>query len=126
MVTLSLDMGIAAVIGAIVASLVAPFANWGVEKKRNRLKWRKELINHCKRRICEHGFWPGIFIETSYYSNLKPHLSKKLQEDVKMKSYVPGKMIDVEKRKEITRETFRIKKRLLDEINILEKKWGLI
>jgi hypothetical protein len=116
---------VSAVTGAI-ASLIAPWANWGVEKRKKKLEWRKGFIQDCKRRIGEDKFNPDMFRETSYYSNLKLHLSKELQREVERKRYTPGTFLDADKRAEITMAEFKVKKDLLDEIALLEKKWGLL
>lgn len=126
---LTLEIGVAAIVAAIVgavASLIAPWANWGVEKRKNRLRWRKGFIHDCKRIINKQRFSPEMFRETSYYSNLRPHLSDKLQKDIKRKRYTPGRKISTKQRGKILMEEFSIKKKLFEEINTLEKKWGLI
>ena len=116
---------ISAVTGAI-ASLIAPWANWGVEKKKKKLLWRKDLVNECKRIIGENRFNPDMFRETSNYSNIKLYISDKLQKDIERERYIPGRMLTSEQRKEIGMEEFRIKKELFNEISLLEKKWGLL
>lgn len=129
MPTAGLDIGIAAVIGAIagaIAALIAPWAKWGVEKRKRKLLWRKEFIKDCKRIIKKRNFIPELFIESPHYSTLKPYLSDSLQKDIKKRVYTPGKMPTPKQKRESIMKEFRIKKRLFDEINILEKKWGLI
>jgi len=116
---------ISAITGAI-ASLIAPWANWGVEKKKKKLFWRKGFINECKRMIGENRFDPDVFRETSNYSNLKPYLSVKLQKEINEKRYTPGNVMSLKQRKELAMKEFFIKKKLFYEINFLEKKWGLL
>ncbi len=116
---------ISAITGAI-ASLIAPWANWGIEKRKKKFEWRKEFINECKRIINKSDFNPDQFRETFYYSNLKIYLSDSLKKEVEEKRYVPGSILNREKRIEISLKEFDVKKKLLDEITLLEKKWGLL
>lgn len=125
LIEMILAVAISAVTGAI-ASLIAPWANWGVEKKKKKLFWRKGFINECKRVIEEGRFNPDTFRETSYYSNLKTHLNDSLQKEIDEKRYTPGKVMSPEQRGELTMKEFVIKKKLLDEINLLEERWGLL
>lgn len=37
-----------AVIGALIGAILAPFVNWHIEKKKQRLAYRKELISRWK------------------------------------------------------------------------------
>ncbi|MEK6945448.1 MAG: hypothetical protein AABW63_01510 [Nanoarchaeota archaeon] len=116
---------ISAITGTI-ASLVAPWSKWGVEKKKMKLRWRKELISRCKEIINKNRFNPDIFKETSFYASIKPYLSQKLQKEVEEKRYEPGKVMPREQKIELAEKEFDLKKKLFDEISFLERKWGLI
>jgi len=117
-----LDIVIAAVAGSVagtLASLIAPWAKWGVEKRKRKLEWRKRFIDNCKQTIEPSYFRHKSFRETHNYSTLKYHLSDKLQKDIE------GDSIHTQVGGGRGSEN-PIRKRLLDEINILEKEWGLI
>ena len=118
---------VSAATGAI-ASLIAPWANWGVEKKKKKLEWRKSFINECKRMIGKNDFDLDIFRESSCYSNLKPYLSNKLKKEIesKRKRYIPGKRLPLEEELEIVKQEAKIKNNLFDEITLIEKRWGLL
>jgi len=118
--------GIIYVLAGGVVSLTTLLINWKIEKKKKRFLWRKGFINECKRIIGENRFNPDAFRETSYYSNLKLHLSNALQKEINEKRYAPGKPLSREQRMELSMKEFAIKKKLFDEINTLEKKWGLL
>lgn len=123
-----LAVAISAATGA-VASLVAPWANWGVEKKKKKLLWRKGFIQECKRIISRGSFELDRFKESSLYSNLKHYLSTKLNKEIeiKEKKYIPGKPHrPLEESLKIVRQEQRIKNDLFSEIAILERKWGLL
>jgi hypothetical protein len=114
-----------AIVGGIV-SLITLLINWEIEKRKKRFLWRKEFIGECKKTIGENKFNPDSFRETSYYSNLKPHLSNALQREVSENRYAPGKVMTPEGRGELIMKEYAVKKKLLDEISVLEHKWGLL
>ena len=118
--------GIVYVIAGGVISLITLLVSWKIEEKKKRFLWRKGFINECKGIIGENKFNPDTFRETSYYSNLKTHLSNALQKEVDEQRYTPGKVMSPEQRGELIMKEYAVKKKLLDEINILEQKWGLI
>ncbi len=116
---------VAAIVGA-VASLVAPWANWGVDKKKKKLLWRKGFINECKKVINKTHFRPERFRASSLYSSLRPNVSIKLQKEMEEERRIPGRIISLEDNLEIVKKEFKIKRALLNEITIIEKKWGLL
>jgi len=120
-------MGIITTIKETIESVINnPWTNWSVEKKREKLKWRKGFIQECKRYINEEYFNPDMFREQFFYFNLKPHLSEKLKKKIEEKRYTPGKLMSREEKITLANKKLLIKKKLFDEINILERKWGLI
>lgn len=101
-----------------VGSLVAPWAQWNIEKVRQRVEARREFIESCRSLIAT-DISSQEFRETVEYSRLRPHLSEHI-------------------RKKIERDTIQIQMggrgggannfgpRLQDEITMLETKWKLI
>jgi len=118
--------GIIYVIAGGVISFVTLWISWEIEKKRKRLFWRKGFVNECKKIINENKFSPDAFRETSYYLNLKANFSDALRKKVEEQRYIPGRVMSLEQRKEVSRKEYAVKKKLLEEINTLEKKWGLL
>jgi len=94
--------------------------------KSGKLQGRKKFINDCRREISERYWHASSFRETSLYSNLKNYLGDKLQKDVEKKRYTPGKLLSLKKKAKIAMEEAEIKKKLFAELNMLEKKWGLL
>lgn len=112
---------IAAVSGlgaGIVGSLVAPWAQWKIEEKRERANARRQFIESCRTLIAS-DISSEQFRETPEYAKLRPHLSEKI-------------------RKQIESDTIHIQMggrgggannfspQLFDEVTELEKKWNLI
>ena len=126
-INIILAVVVSAVTGAI-ASLIAPWANWGVDKRKKRLEWRKGFINECKRIINKREFEITQFRDTSYYSNIKINLSKSLTKEIAnhIGRYGHGKRLGLEEELKIVKKEASIKSRLLEEITLLEKKWGLL
>ena len=107
-------------------SLISPLINWKIEEKKKRFLWRKEFINECKRVLDKNEFNPDTFRETTCYSNLKPNLSCILQKEVDEERYTSGKLMSPEQKGELIMKEYAVKKKLLDEITALEKKWGIL
>lgn len=121
---------IAGLIAGAVGSLIAPWVNWGIEKKRLTRKNREELIRSVRVALLNEGLSNSEFRHLQVYSRIKPYLS----EDV-VKA-VEGKFA---KDKPFVTEVVQVvlgngrnsginpfRNRLLDELTLLEKKWDLI
>src|SRR5438132_10375429 len=59
-----------------VGSLIAPWVNWGVEKRREKLKYRREVIHRCRERIDSPDFTKQSFRATLEFRYLKRFMSK--------------------------------------------------
>jgi len=126
------DTLLAAIVGAVagiitgsIGSLFAPWANYGVEKRKQRLAHRRELVAKWRIMLSRliNDPEPGVILgrallqETDYMS-LKPHLSTFI----------------IERIKSATRSTERvggpistdIYRHLIEEVNKIEKKWKLV
>ena len=114
------------VIAGGLVSLITLWVNWKIEEKKKRFLWRKDFTNECKKIVDINNFNPDTFRETAHYSNLKPNLSGALQKEVDEQRYIPGMMMSPEQRGELTMKEYAVKKKLLDEISSLEKKWGIL
>lgn len=119
------DVIIPAIIG-IVASLAAPWANWRVEKRKKLLEWRRGFITKCNEIVNKSDFNPDIFRETSYYARLKPNLTNNLKREIEEKRYSPGVRMSLEQDMARVMKELRVKKNLLNEITLIERRWGLL
>ncbi|MFP7754145.1 hypothetical protein ACLG6S_05710 [Thermodesulfobacteriota bacterium B35] len=102
----------------IIGSLVAPWAQWKIEEKRERANARRKFIETCRNLIAS-DISIQQFRETPEYARLRPHLSEMV-------------------RKQIESDAIHIQMggrgggannfspKLFDEITELEKKWKLI
>ncbi|MGE0792866.1 MAG: hypothetical protein AB7V77_01645 [Candidatus Woesearchaeota archaeon] len=111
---------LSAVIASIITVIVAPYVNWGIEKKRLKQNNRKDFLARCRAYIENPNFENKKFVNSSFYSQLKPNLSldliNKFEKDenhVTIKQGIRGGVDN-------------FKPNLLDEIKDLEIKWNLL
>lgn len=102
-------------LGGIIGSLVAPWVNWGIEKRREKMKYRRDLVQKWRDAI-EKDFDQLAFNDTALYASLRPHLSKDAIDAIE------GDQITIR----VGRGGNIIKSQVLDDIAKLEKKWDLI
>jgi hypothetical protein len=115
------QFGVPALIGlvsGVIGSLIAPWVNWGIEKRRARLEARRRFIADARAEL-QHGPEKKQFRESVLYSRLLPHLSdrtiKQLMSDAitiqsggrgaGVNNYIP---------------------QVLDDVRDLEAKWKLL
>jgi hypothetical protein len=124
------DTILAAIVGAVagiitgsIGSLFAPWANWGVEKRKLKLNYRCELIREWRRGLGEltdkafsmdknstydeHENIARRFVQSGEFASLKPHLRGEVLEFIERRK---GNWIPL----------------LIDEIGRIEKEWGLV
>lgn len=66
----------AGLLSGVIGSLVAPWVQWGIEARRERLKARRELLSNARTALANP---PPVaeFRKLPLYFQLKPHLSEK-------------------------------------------------
>lgn len=108
---------IAALLGlvaGVVGSLIAPWVQWAVEKRRSTLAYRADTIRRWREAVDGD---PRGFLNTSQYASLRPHLKKEVLsrvEDHRTHIAAGGRGGDAKKQM------------LLDEIARIEREWGLL
>jgi len=111
--------GVFGLIGGTVASLVAPWVQWGIEKRRNKMTYRRQLVESWREYIDKNfNFNQNDFAGTATFSTLRPHLSKKLIKDIE------DEAIQLTSIGSSTHDSIKLD--LLQEITRIEKRWGLI
>ena len=109
-----MGMIISAIIGLIcgaIGSLIAPWVNWGIEKKKIRLEQRKIMLQHVRGELNKYNWNIVNFKYSVEYSMVKEYLDidiAKLIDDCKSG-------IDSE-----------LKNEILNNITRIQHKWGLI
>jgi hypothetical protein len=104
-----------------IAGLFSPWANWGIEKRRQKLARRRELITGWRLELVpmfsdRNKDWSAVkplIIASPYFASLKPHLSE-----------TALKKIFAERTVHVGEDVFL--KLLTDEIGRVERKWKLV
>ena len=68
-------------VAGAIGSLVAPWVNWGIEKRRERRKRRQELVDSWRQYV-ENNFEWSSFRNTATFSQMKPYLSAKMVKEL--------------------------------------------
>jgi hypothetical protein len=121
---------IAGLISGVIGSLVAPWINWRIENKKLTRKSREDLIRSAREALEKDDLSNNEFRHLPIYSRIKPYLSEQAVKAVEGEFSNDGPL---------SREAVRIvlgdgrnsglnpfKNKVLDELTLLEKKWGLI
>ena len=117
-VQVALAAGGAALISAVVTSLLAPHINWRIERKKEQLKHQRELINEWRAMASSLGnyenrrkeswtFTDWLYKDKRFYS-LQPYLNEEAWKNME----INGQLVAGEV--------------LLEEIARIEQKWKLI
>jgi hypothetical protein len=102
----------------IIGSLVAPWAQWKIEEKRERATARRKFIESCRSLIAS-DISSQEFRETQEYARLRPHLSETVRNKIE------GDTIHIQMGGRGGGAN-NFSPKLFDEITALEKKWELI
>lgn len=113
---------ISGVIGLItggIGSLIAPWMNWGIEKKRLRYGRRVIIINELKLIASEKEFDRIKFINSSNYRLVRNYFSSETIKDIERPlnhiiAIIGNPAIDV------------LRSKVLEDIARIEKIWGII
>ncbi len=113
-----LTAGLAIISGAI-SSLVAPWAKWGIEKRKLQYEYRKQILIKLKSMLLVEKFDRVRLINTSEYMQVRNYFSKETVERLErplnhLLASIGSPAFDLEK------------KNILEEISRLERKWKLI
>lgn len=118
---------IAGVIGGLLSSLVAPWINWGIEKRKQKLVYRRELIAKWRASLAELAKTQGppgergdlmyLMERSPEFYSLLPHLKdeKATLKKIKITKFVYG---------ETTIPL--ILHRIMEEVNRIEREWDLV
>lgn len=109
---------ITGLIAGTVGSIIAPWVNWGIEKRKLRFAAKQKLIADT-RRLLESPPNKETFRDSSIYSQLRPFLTdatRKIIEDDIIYVNLGGRGAGANNYKVL----------VLDELNLLEKDWKLL
>lgn len=104
--------------GALVGSLIAPLVNWGIEKRRNRIAYRRELIKQWRADIQTNYESFPQFSSSASYAAIRPHLTKEAVSKLEKPVF--------HSRAQLGRAGDPMRHLLLDEISRIEREWKLV
>jgi hypothetical protein len=108
---------ISGLVSGTIASLVAPWINWRIEQKREKLAYKKEMIRRWRQFLDrDRDFGESELLDSAVYSEMRPHLSSRTVQSIE------GGTIDVQ----VGRGGYVIRSLILDDISRLEEEWDLI
>lgn len=103
---------VSSVIGGVISSLVAPFVNWGIEKRRNQASRQRMLIDNARLLLSGKAAKRENIRTSRAYVAIRSHLSSELIASIEAHNTSGGEQ--------------KIQDTMMQEISELEKKWKLI
>jgi hypothetical protein len=116
----ALISGVVGLFSGAVGSLIAPWVNWGIEKRRKQFESRSELIRQWREIIANTEFDRSTMLKNPLYGALRPLLSPEALKNIErpsthLYSVIGGPPIDNHDR--VT---------LLHEVARIEREWELV
>lgn len=113
--------GIAGLGSGVIGSIVAPWINWGIEKKKLQLAARKKMIVEVRGWLLHRGDADHVdFRSTAAYSRIKHLLSNSLRKHIATEAFI----IEVSSGGPAETQPYFVRK-TLEEISDIERKWGI-
>lgn len=116
----ALIAGVVGLVTGAVGSLIAPWVNWGIEKRRKQFENRSELVHQWRDIIANADFDRSLMLKSPFYGSLRPLLSPETLQKIErpsthIYSVIGGPPIDNHDRTTLLHEVARI-----------ERKWKLV
>ncbi len=111
-VAVAIISGIFGFISGAVASLIAPWVHWGIEKRRDKINRRRALIDNTRIFLSGNVFTRETYRQSPAYSAIRPYLSPRIIGNIQQRNTSGGEQT--------------LREDILQEIAALEKRWKLI
>lgn len=121
-ITVALIAAVFGLVTGVIGSLAAPWANWGVERRRVRLASRQARITEWRQAVAAEGYQPDQFRQTTAYTSLRPYLPERLRQAIDAAGS-DAITIQADGRYAGLQPSAT---ELLDEIGRIERDWGLV
>ncbi len=111
--------GVVGLMTGVIGSLFAPWAQWGIEKRRKRIERRTTLVDGWRKVLTAQTFERKVVLNDPSYGVLRPLLSADARKSIERPAnhliVVMGEEINSPDRSTLMREVARI-----------EREWGLL
>ena len=120
---------IAGLISGVIGSLIAPWVQWTIVKRRNLFNYRRELIRTWREQIESFDHESGNIRGSATYSAIRPHLKQEVRDSLESPRTVH---VEQDSRSGVDGLTVTgkspssVKALLLDEVARIEKERGLV
>ena len=104
--------GAVGLIAGGVGFLIAPWFRWGIEKRRDRQRYRRAVIDNARDFFSGPVLTRKNYSQSPAYTAICPYLSEEVTDNVQAHNTTGGERL--------------IKERILQELLALERKWKLI
>lgn len=111
--------GLVGLISGAIGSLIAPWVQWGVEKRRMRFERRTALIQSWREILSNDEFERGMLLNNPTYGSLRDLLTEKVREQIER----PSNHVIINMGSPTNNSDRDL---LLREIARIEKSWDLI
>ena len=104
--------GVVGWVAGAAGSLIAPWIHWGIEKRREKLRYRRTVVDNAR------AFFSGPVLTRKNYSHslayatICCYLSKEVTDNIQAHNTTGGEQL--------------IRERVLQELADLERKWKLL
>jgi len=110
---------LAGLIAGVIGSLVAPWVNWGIEKRREKHKYRQAIVQRCRELVNSPTFTKQILRASPEYKHLRPYLAQHEADSIERDNHILGG--------EIQDGPWDAHRRLVTQaLEKLEKAWDLV
>ena len=117
----ALIAGIVGLIAGLVGSLIAPWVQWGVEKKRIKQQRRIEMINQWREILSQENFQRTDFLNHPLYGPLRELIKQDVLKNFERPTLTfIGKSLDESPKDSYDRDI------IMKEVARIEKEWGVI
>lgn len=111
--------GLLGLTGGVVGSLVAPWVQWAIEKRRKKVERRQDLVDRWREAIADYDGTGEEFASTPEYAAMRPHLDEEALDTMER-----GKIHIKKSRHSGSGKLWR--KTMLDQVTQIEQEWDLV
>jgi hypothetical protein len=133
---IALVAGLGGLVGGLLSAIVAPHVNWGIEKRKQKLEYRRQLIKSWRNMITWVAFeyehrteednrtFVEVLQNKEDFFSLRPHLSARAKDFIN--AAAESRAITGPETKHFANPTAPFVATFVNEIARIEKEWNLV